>query len=368
MPSELTAKKGACIFPGRRGLLVAVLLCGFLCALTAAAAEPAEKAGEGLPPADKKTSEIRLYGRGDFDITYSRKKEGSAVLTADLWKGSRAGVKAHGELGGGFAALLHLESGFGTKDGRFVLMQDKVFGRQAYVGLESGLGTVTFGRQYPVSDAVVGLVDLALPGILSPNKSQFYWQIDRLENAVIYASPTVGGFKAGAGYAFGGRSGAAGSSTATAGLIYGKGRLNAGVSLESWKTSAFGQSSAYYNFWNLAASYDLGAAELSAGFSSDDVNMDLSSNAVVPSRTYALGATIPTGSAGNVVALCQLVEPEVGSPLLIATLRYNHSLSKRTDLYWQVNVANHAAAAAYGVRSEVFVGARYRFDHRVWGR
>lgn len=351
-----------------RAMVSILLLCGILSRFCTSAAESADLAADQTGSEAVNQSEIRLYGRGNFDVTHSRRDDGDSVVTADLWRGSRVGIKARGALAADVSVIGHLESGFGTEDGEVVLFQDKVFGRQAYAGLESRLGTLTFGRQYPVSDAVVGIVDIALPGVLSPYKSQFYWQIDRLERALIYSFSAAGGLQARGGYAFGDKAGAAGSTTTTAGLLCGKRRVQAGVSLESWESSLFGNHSAFYNFWNLAASYDLGTALLVAGFSSDDVNLDLSTTAAVASRTYALGALLPSGAAGKVVLLLQLVKPQVGKGLQIATLRYNHSLSKRTELYSQINLANDAAATAYGVKSELFVGARYRFDLRLWGK
>lgn len=342
----------------RIAIIFVACLCGFFPA-------PSVRAADSIGNGD---SEIRVYGRGDFDVTESRKSSGSPVITSDLWKGSRMGLKGRGYLGAGLAAIVHLESGFGTKDGEFLLMQDKVFGRQAYFGLESRFGTVTFGRQYPVSDAVTGIVDIALPGVLSPYKSQFYWQFDRLEKAVIYSSPAVHGFQARAGYAFGEKAGQPGSSTMTAGVLYHNDRLQAGVSLESWETSAFSNCSALYNFWNLAASYDLGPVVLVAGFSSDDLNLDVSSKSAVASRTYAIGVKIPTTAAGQVVILLQAVKPEAGKTMEIATLRYAHSLFKGTDLYSQINLASKAAVAAYGVSSELFIGILFRFDLPLWQR
>jgi predicted porin len=330
--------------------------------VSVAAAEP--------PGGDEALSygEVRLYGRGDFDISYVRRRAGAPVVTTDLWRGNRGGAKVRALLTPTVAALVRVEGGFGTKDGRFVLMQDKVLGRLAYAGFETPLGTVTFGRQFPVSDAVTGIVDIALPGILSPYKSQFYWQIDRLEKSLLYSSPTVTGFQARLGYAFGEKPGAAGSSTLTAGVLFKNEKVEAGVSLESWKTAAFSKSSLFYNFWNLAASYDAGAAVLVAGFSSDDVNMDISSHSAIASRTYALGAIIPCGADQKVVILLQRVAPAKGREIAIGTVRYGYSLSKGTEVYSQINVANGAAADAYGVKSEFFIGACYRFDLRLWGR
>jgi predicted porin len=348
-------------------IVIMILLCG----ISPQGATAAERVGYGQGASgmtDEPSAEIRIYGRGDFDITDSRRAKGMPVITTDIWRGSRIGLKGRGTLASGFSIVGHVESGFGTKDGEFVLFQDKVFGRQAYAGVESPIGTVTFGRQYPVSDAVVSVVDIALPGLLSPYKSQFYWRIDELEKAVIYSSPAAGGLQARAGYAFGERAGAAGSSTATAGILFNRGRVEAGASLESWETSAFSTSSTVYNFWNLAASCDLGAAVLVAGLAVDDVNMDVSSTTAVRSRTYAAGIKIPTGAAGKVTILLQLVTPERHTAIEIGTLRYSHSLSRRIDLYSQINVANSAAANAYGVKSEIFIGAHYQFDLRLLGK
>ena len=100
---------------------------------------------------------------------------------------------------------------------------------------------------------------------------------------------------------------------------------------------------------------------------SSDLNQDLSSTAAVKSRTYAVGAKHPAGSAGKVLCLLQVINPENGKPLDIASLRYTHTLSRRTDIYSQINVANDPAAKAYGVRSEFMLGVHYRFDLLLWG-
>lgn len=370
-----------------RAMIVTMLIAGLFSNVSARELEPAEMseedprqfngteihlaagnqesyAGETYADAAPQTAyQVRLYGRVEFDITHSKNSEGIHRTTYGIWKGSRMGLKGRGDLGAGLKPLFHLESGFGSKDGKIKLMQGgRLFGRQAYLGMESGLGTVTLGRQYPVSDAVAGIADIALPGVLSAYKSQFYWQIDRLDDALMYSSPEMGGFQARLGYAFGKKGGAAGSSTMSTGLLYSAGALTTGVSLESWKTPAFSTSSTVYNFWNLAASYDLGVAALVAGYSSDDVNLDLSSDNAIKSRTYALGATLPAGTAGEVVLLFQSIKPENGTAMDISTLRYTHTLSKRTVLYSQINLANNPAAKAYGPKREFLFGVRYRFD------
>ncbi|PMY01052.1 porin, partial [Pseudomonas sp. GW460-13] len=62
--------------------------------------------------------------------------------------GSRWGLRGVEDLGSGLKALFVLESGFGLDDGKSQ-QGGRLFGRQAYVGLESDqVGRVTFGRQY----------------------------------------------------------------------------------------------------------------------------------------------------------------------------------------------------------------------------
>ncbi|UFS69410.1 porin [Geomonas sp. RF6] len=349
----------------RRGIAFFILFAGGLCGPSAGASE--ESASAAVETSTSKGQErspfqLTLYGRGSFDVTYYRDGTSPRDLSYGIWNGSRAGVRGSVAVGRGTKALFHLESGFGTEDGKFRLMQDKVFGRQAYGGIESPLGTLTYWRQYPVSDPLASLVDIALPGVLSAYKSQFYWQIDRLERSLIYSSPKVRDVQARLGYAFGKKSGEVGASTWTAGVLYSTKRLSAGASLESWKTSAFGTPGAVYNFWNVAASCEVGGATLVAGFSSDDVNLDLSSDDAIASRTFALGAQMAAGRAGRVVLLEQIMAPERGGTVSISTVRYTYLLSERASLFAQANVANRAADDAYLRRSEFMLGVYYRFE------
>ncbi|WP_080569705.1 porin [Cupriavidus necator] len=61
--------------------------------------------------------------------------------------GSRRGLRGFEDLGGGLGGLFVLESGFGLDSGTLTL-GGRFFGRLAYVGMVSGWGQITFGRQY----------------------------------------------------------------------------------------------------------------------------------------------------------------------------------------------------------------------------
>ncbi len=318
--------------------------------------------------ADAKTTyQVTLYGVIDLDLTYSRNNKDPSVstVTSGNWNGSRLGLRGNEDLGDGLKAVFQLESGFGINNGQLE-QGGRLFGRQAYVGLAGRLGAVTLGRQYAASDAVAGIVDIISSGsFLSAYKSQFYWRLDRLDNALLYSSPKMGGLQAVLGYAFGENDGAAGSSTRTAGVLYSAGPLTAGVSFESWATSSFSGSAREYDFWNFAASYDLGAAALVAGYSADDANQDISSTIAVKSETFALGAKLTAGAAGKIISLFQVIKPEHGAAMNITSLSYTHALSKRTALYAQTAVANSPAADVYGRRSEFTFGIHHQFNALV---
>jgi len=111
-------------------------------------------------------SSVTLYGVVDANIEYVSHMSNSTPATASATNpfpgtahnvfrltsgglsGSRWGLRGVEDLGGGLKALFVLESGFGIYDGKSQ-QGGRLFGRQAYVGLESDrVGRITLGRQY----------------------------------------------------------------------------------------------------------------------------------------------------------------------------------------------------------------------------
>ena len=108
-------------------------------------------------------SSVTLYGVVDVNIEYANHL--GAVPTAangfnpgpsnDVVRmnagglsGSRWGLRGTEDLGGGLKGLFVLESGFGSDTGT-LQQSGRLFGRQAYVGLQSAkVGQITLGRQY----------------------------------------------------------------------------------------------------------------------------------------------------------------------------------------------------------------------------
>jgi predicted porin len=80
-------------------------------------------------------------------------------LAQGLFNGSRWGLRGTEDLGGSLKAVYTLEGGVIIPSGQ-IDQQGQIFGRQAWVGLKSDYGTLTFGRQYGVFTQAVGAGDV----------------------------------------------------------------------------------------------------------------------------------------------------------------------------------------------------------------
>lgn len=164
-------------------------------------------------------------------------------LGSGIGMGSRFGIRGSEDLGGGMRAIFTLEHGFdigdgdtagSTSTGRGDTSNNKFWNRQAFVGLSSGWGQVTAGRQYtPIFWALY-------PADFSEYRYYNNWAAPtgasiatllpqgpvRLDNSISYKSPTFGGLTVYATYAFGenlgaGTSGPTGTNTVGTGDVYG---------------------------------------------------------------------------------------------------------------------------------------------------
>lgn len=161
-------------------------------------------------PAAFAQSSVTLYGKIDTGITYVSNEGGSSNFRADDGKmyGNRWGLTGNEDLGGGLKAVFKLENGFALNTGQ-LRQGGAMFGRQAYVGLQSNLGTLTFGNQYDFTN------DFILPYNVSAFATGYsihqgdFDRVggDRLQNAVKYTSPDLKGLSFGGMYSFSNRAG-----------------------------------------------------------------------------------------------------------------------------------------------------------------
>lgn len=224
-------------------------------------------------------SSVTLYGVIDTGIQYVNNQKGKSFvgLNEGTWAGERFGLKGVEDLGGGTSAIFQLEAGFSSDNGS--LYKGLMFGRGAFVGLTNkGYGTLTLGRQYsPYYTLVAGpwgptqwLTGQmgAHPGDIDAMDTDY-----RVNNAVVYKSPTIAGVTVGAMYAFGGQAGATGAGqTWSFAANYAQGPIGFGVGIErfnnatpgggAWSTSSTAYSGAgEQGNTGLTANYQAAAAQ-----------------------------------------------------------------------------------------------------------
>lgn len=140
------------------------------------------------------------------------KNDGRLYMTNGATTNSRWGLRGSEDLGGGLKAIFDLESGVNLQDGSASDSQ-RIFNRNAYVGLSGPYGTVTFGRQKtPLFDLLGDTYDPLTVGNYAENS----WLPGALgaglyaDNAVKYTG-TYKGLTMAAMYSFGTNSEATGA-------------------------------------------------------------------------------------------------------------------------------------------------------------
>ncbi|TDV15673.1 porin [Paraburkholderia caballeronis] len=151
-------------------------------------------------------SSVTIYGVMDVGPTYVSNEGGAHNIKMDdaIASGDRLGFKGIEDLGGGMKALFTLENGFNALNGQ-ARQSGRLFGRQAWVGIETPWATVTLGRQYDlVYDYTAQYAMSAWASGYATHQGdldRMGWE--RLDNAVKIKSADFSGLQMGAMYAFG---------------------------------------------------------------------------------------------------------------------------------------------------------------------
>jgi predicted porin len=288
---------------------------------------------------------ITLYGIVDGGIGYSRQDGSRSDMTVDSGSSedSRFGLRGSEDLGRGLTGKFELESGIDLDRGTWS-DEERFFNRAAWVGLEGGFGELRLGRQSTFSHDWFSE--------LSPFKTDFkqaavatifgYEAIaERVDNAVFYQLPELGGFEAGIGYSFnadGPEDPGQDNEVLTVGLRYSAGPLVAVVAYELGRDADddAGPGRDDMRSLSLGLSYEFSSVKLHAGYGRLE-NRDFLA-AARAEKAWMLGATVAVGS-GEILAAYQRVkgrnfnEFDIDSTRDGFALAYLYPLSKRTSLY-----------------------------------
>lgn len=262
-------------------------------------------------------SSVTLYGLIDEGINYNSNAGGHRLynLSSGIRGGSRWGLSGKEDLGGDLKAIFTLESGFDVNSGKLG-QGGLLFGRQAFVGLSSHLGTVTLGRQYDSVVTYVGPFEVGdqWGGITSahPGDLDNVNNTQRVNNAIKYTSQTYGGLSFGGLYSLGGVAGSVSRDqvwSLGAGYVNGPVTLGVGyLNARNPNVSFFGSSSAnangittpVYSGYASANTYQVIAAGGSYTIGSSTIGATYSNTKFMSLGNTAAGGPNPNHYSGDV--------------------------------------------------------------------
>ncbi len=362
-------------------------------------------------------SSLTMYGLLDQALEWSNstKNASGGQLGANGWRivngisnGSRFGLRGSEDLGGGLKAIFAIEHRFDVDTGdtsggagsppnpsdkKSISDNVKFWNGQSWVGLDSGMGRLTAGRQYvPLYNALAN-VD-ATGYRYYDNQSQFFQ--NRLSNSLLYQTPNFAGLVVQAMYAFGENLGA---STNTSTNAYPQGNGDSYGLGARWDQGDFSLGGAYMNYgvdksgyalfssrvewgaggaWRFSKTGQIGVtylvSSLGTGVTSSDNNIkngvvsNVSANTdfIMVSGRIGLGEGVLYGSY-------VYKDPNNFKNLKAQNLfgiTYDYPLSKRTDVYvafgqegdtkW-AGSGTAAAPYSYGTANRAALGLRHLF-------
>jgi predicted porin len=160
-------------------------------------------------------SSVTLYGIVDVNYMWEEKpttvsgrvqQESVGQINGGHQAGNRWGLRGSEALGGGWSAIFTLEGGFDIDRGA-TGQGGRIFGRQAWVGLSSGMGDLVAGRLASFSSGtgsfdMFGRTDPFATGFGLASLGQTFYSANalRIDNTIAYRTPVWGGFRGGVGY------------------------------------------------------------------------------------------------------------------------------------------------------------------------
>ncbi|HOX90261.1 MAG TPA: porin [Burkholderiaceae bacterium] len=321
-------------------------------------------------------SNVTLYGIVDVGLGVQSADNRSSVVGVEsgYQSGSRFGLRGTEALGSGLAAIFTLEGGYDVSTGQSS-QGGRLFGRQAWAGLQSGWGSLVAGRIATFSsgtgsfDMMTGIDPFSYGWGINTLGSTFLSGSLRLDNTLAYISPTWAGLKLGVGYSFN-TSGTetAGSSTNTralaTGLSWGTGPFYVVVTYDQiyYRDCSITSGSPCGNpnqkHFQVAGSWDFGFMKFSGGYADQSHIRSFTPSGIgggqsitIPSwlgagydnNAYFLGAAVPLlggkllGSYqwSSASSVCNPARPvECFEPsYAVWGLGYQYDFSRRTNLY-----------------------------------
>ena len=311
----------------------------------------------------------------------SRAKLKQNVVNGNGQNTSRWGMRGTEDLGGGMKGLFVLEGGLTPDTGASAVISNQggsLFGRQSWVGLSGGFGTVGLGRQYAAYDDLRGATNNVYDSNFATTATVWGTGLqdyqDRSSNSIKYTSPDFAGFSGAVTYGFGENKTA---TTDAEGVVavhvkYANGPLLIGFAHQTEKqvistanslfvslAPATVNSTRKYNM--VGASYDFGVAKITAQY--NQAKGQTSATASASDKEVNVGVSVPFGAAAIAAGLSRAKSEGSGvgnggtNKGTGVSLLGTYALSKRTNLYTglfatkieSANAATEVKATRFGL-------------------
>jgi predicted porin len=349
-------------------------------------------------------SSVTLYGLVDAYIGQRATEVNSSIpasrvgkLTQNVVNGSgqnnsRWGMRGTEDLGGGMKGLFVLEGGFQPDTGAFATISQQgggLFGRQAWVGLSGGFGTVGLGRQYPAYDDLRGATNMIYDSNFATTGDVWGTGLrdyqNRSSNAIKYTSPDFAGFSGAVSYGFGENKTATtdAENVAAIHIKYANGPLLVGFAHQREKQVIGGNlfanagvtaanigvaggpvtynATRKYNL--LGASYDFGVAKLTGQYNQAKGETGLTTSA--KDKEFNVGVSVPFGAAAVAAGYSRSKSDAAGNNNrgTGASILGTYALSKRTNVYlgYLVTKVESANAATEAKAQTLGLGVKHLF-------
>jgi predicted porin len=342
-------------------------------------------------------SNVTIYGTVDVGFAHRGDNITSKTSSQNAINGGQSatslvGFKGVEDLGNGIKALFVLEAGFNADDGAHSGSGGQLFSEQAFLGLTGNFGTAIAGRLVAPRHAFLSSIDPFGAGTVGQYRNVYndigfhggainavnqtfasgvaplpilkLADVDRVDNAVAYVSPSFGGFNVTAAYAtqaIGQEGGGVGygatyDNDADAKVFtvlprYTNGPLDVGAAYQRIKVKAptpgYDDSDAKVTQWTVGGTYDFKVVKLSAYYdrykgqlSIDNITQlgGVDYDETEKLKTWLIGVTVPFGKHAVLASYSQS-KFDTGTKGFSDgkarqwALGYTYALSKRTNFY-----------------------------------
>ena len=318
-------------------------------------------------------AQVTVYGKIDQGLQVQHTKV-TDEDSATSWKGasgtssgSRWGLKGTEEIAAGYVVGFKLESGFDGFTGKSG-QDSRLFGRDAYLSLDTPFGQFVAGRTGMLSDGCTGdiISGFSSPfgtsyGLAAATKNTFSDMLGgRTDRAIRYVSPKFAGAQVHLEYANmnAGTTASSKQRYGGVGVSYANGPFYVAIAAETIRYAAT-QDFENSQLYSLAANYDFGVAKVFGGYQyakHTPVNATISGTTVTNKSAYGttisskafvgkynagtLGVSAPIGN-GTLMASVAYRKgtndaDDVDVKWMTGALGYKYNLSKRTYLYTDV--------------------------------